>query len=143
MNHAFVYVFPVDETAEGGVSQKTPTKVLSVCDQVQGIVVTDEMILLSTSYGLPDSELRFCENPMAGEADSEFEINGVKVPLYLLDANKKGTFTMPCMSEEMCLKDGKLYILFESMSGKYRYFVRHRITNLLSLDLKTLVEKYS
>ena len=143
MNHAFVYVFPIDEAAEGGVAQKTPTKVLSVCDQVQGVVVTDDMILLSTSYGLPDSKLRFCANPMKGEADSEVDLGGVKVPLYILDADKKGTFTMPCMSEEMCLKDGKLYILFESMSGKYRYFVRHRITNVLSVDLATLLKTYA
>ena len=142
VNHAFVYVFPIDETLDGGVAQKVPTKALSVCDQVQGIVVTDDTILLSTSYGLPDSELRFCANPMAGEGDSELDFDGVRVPLYILDADKKGTFTMPCMSEEMCLKDGKLYILFESRSGKYRYFVRHRITKILSIDLNKLLEMY-
>ena len=143
-NHAFIYVFPIDEAAEGGVAVKSPEKVLSVCDQVQGIVVTDDYILLSTSYGLPDSKLYIYENKLNGEPDDSVsilpEMSSVR-PLYVLQP-KKANFIMPCMSEEMCLKDGKLFILFESMSGKYRYVVHHRITRLISIDLNTLVDAY-
>lgn len=137
-NHALVYVFSVDESAEGGVKEPVPEKVVSVCDQVQGIAVTQEKIYLSCSYGLPDSVLRIHENPLAGEPDSSITVDGRELPLYILDPADGKREDLPCMSEEIFEKDGRLYVLFESMSIKYRYFVHWRTCRIWSASVSDL-----
>ncbi len=136
-NHAFIYAYALDEKCTGGVADMVPTKVLSVCDEVQGVAVTENEIFLSCSYGLPASRLHIYENRLGGEADGEREIGGVKVPLYTF-ADEGADLEMPCMSEELCVRDGKLVILFESMSKQYRYVVHNRISRLAEIDLTAL-----
>ena len=133
-NHAVVYCYPLDETREGGIADTIPAKVLSVCDQVQGIAVTEERIFLSCSYALPDSRLLAYPNKLAGEADGTFDIDGHEVPLYTFEDGAGRELRMPCMSEEICFKDGRLFVLFESMSKKYRFVTFRRETQILSLD---------
>ncbi len=133
-NHALVYAFAMDETREGGVADMVPSFVLSVCDQVQGIAVTDDAVFLSCSYGLPDSFLKIYPNPIGNAADGTFAVNGKDVPLYILEDHVGGNFRMPCMSEEICMKDGRLHILFESMSMKYRFVVHSRLPRIMSVD---------
>ena len=131
-NHAFVYVYAVDEEAAGGVESATPKSILSVRRLVQGIAVSKDRIYLSCSYGLPDSTLYVYSNPLHGEADENF--NGI--PVYRLDkSNLQADLVMPCMSEEICLKNGKLYILFESMCDKYKYFVRVQMRKVIAIPL--------
>ncbi len=138
-NYAFVYVYPIEEDSEGGVADMVPTKVLSIRREVQGITVTKEKIYLSCSYGLPDSKLYTYENPLEGKADREATVNGEKVPRYDLTPKRlKHTLTLPCMSEEICLNGEDLVVLFESMSKKYRYFVRTRLTDIYSIPVSRL-----
>ncbi len=132
-NHALVYVYAMDEKHEGGIADMVPAKVISVCDEVQGIAVDGESIYLSCSYGLPASRLKKYENRLDTETAETFSVGGAQVPLYRL-ADKDADLTMPCMSEEICLKDGKLYVLFESMSKQYRWVVHNRISTLISLE---------
>lgn len=132
-NRALVYVFPMNEQNEGGVADMVPSKVLSVCDQVQGIAVGDGHILLSTSYGLADSSLKIYEE-IRGDADGSFSVNGKEIPLYFLGKDCR-TFRMPCMSEELFIKDGEVTVLFESMSLKYRFVVHTRISRLIGFRL--------
>ncbi len=136
-NHALIYVYVLDEKSEGGFSDMVPAKVVSVCDEVQGIALDGERIYLSCSYGLAASRLKIYKNRLAGEADGRFTVDRTDVPLYTL-ADKDADLTMPCMSEEVCLKDGKLYVLFESMSKQYRWVVHNRISTLISLDTSKL-----
>ncbi len=137
-NHAVVYCYALDETREGGIADMVPAKVLSVCDEVQGIAVTEEHVYLSCSYGLPDSRLLVYPNPLSGDADGTFDADGHDVPLYTFEDGAGKEHKLPCMSEEICVKDGKLYILFESMSMKYRYVVHSRISRLCALPLSSL-----
>lgn len=138
-NYAFVYVFRGNESSVGGVESTTPEKVISVRDQVQGIAVYDGGIILSTSYGLPDSHLYRYENILSGEGSGTVTIHGSEVPLYRLDgSNLKNTLTLPCMSEEICISDGRVYILFESLANKYKYFVRTRTDCILSVALSDM-----
>lgn len=138
-NYAFIYVYEADESAEGGISDATPVQVISVCGLVQGISVWDGGIVLSTSYGLPSSRLYVYENILNGEADGTAEVNGETVPLYRLDSsNLANTVTAPCMSEEICISNGRLYILYESLCNKYKYFVRTRIDRINSIALTDL-----
>ncbi|MDE5897099.1 MAG: hypothetical protein K2H43_04730 [Clostridia bacterium] len=136
-NYAFVYEYSVD--SDGKVLNGTPEKVLSVRAQVQGIAVYEGGITLSTSCGLPDSKLFTYENILNETTDGRIEIDGKEIPLYRLDSsNLTGTLTAPCMSEEIFVKEGRIYILFESLCNKYKYFVRKQIDQIISLPLEDL-----
>ncbi|MDE6411284.1 MAG: hypothetical protein K2L02_01955 [Clostridia bacterium] len=134
-NYAFIYAYNADESAFGDENNK-PVSILSVRGLVQGVAVTGDKIYLSCSYGLADSKLYVYSNPLHGEGEP---FNGV--PLYRLDKdNLLSTLTMPCMSEEICIKDGKLYILYESLCKKYKYFVRVQTKNVFSVPLEKIGE---
>lgn len=138
-NYAFIYVYEADESAEGGISAATPLQVISVRGLVQGIAVWEEGIVLSTSYGLPSSHLYVYENILNGAAEGTAAVNGEEVPLYRLDSsNLVNTVTAPCMSEEICISNGRLYVLYESLCNKYKYFVRTRIDCVHSIALSDL-----
>lgn len=138
-NYAFVYVFEGDESAAGGVKDTTPEKVLSVRALVQGIAVYGDRIALSTSYGLPDSVLYIYDNVFSKEPQGSVTLDGAEIPLYRLDKTcLKSQLVMPCMSEEICVEDGRMYVLFESLSKKYRYFVRRQIDCVYSLSVGDL-----
>ncbi len=129
-NFGIVYAYRADESAAGGVASETPEYAISVREQVQGFAVWEGGIVLSTSYGLPDSRLWFYR-PL-GEPSGQFE----GVPLYILgESDLNSTFGMPCMSEEIFVQEGRLYILFESKSKQYRQFVRRQIGDVLSVSL--------
>lgn len=140
-NYAFIYAFAADESKTGGVSETVPLYALSVCGKVQGIAVTEEAIFLSTSYGLSDSKLYVYPNlPANGyTATGTAQAGGKEIPLYRLDSkNLSYELTMPCMSEEICVRGDRLYVLFESMCDKYKYFVRTRIDRVYSASLNDL-----
>ncbi len=134
--HTLCFAYALDDGSEYGIADMVPTKVLSVLDEAQGMLITDDSIYFSCSYGLASSRLIRCPNLLKEEAGKTFPVNGKEVPLYIVEG--KNILTMPCMSEEICEKDGKLYMLFESNSKKYRYFVRTRISRLVSFDLSAL-----
>ena len=135
-NYAFVYVFVGDESGLGGIQIGQPYAVLSVRGLVQGIAVSQDKIYLSCSYGLPDSKLYTYSNPLHG-GEEYTDLHGV--PVYRLDKdNLISTLTMPCMSEEICFKDGKLYILFESLCNKYKNFVRVRMDKVVAIPLEKI-----
>lgn len=138
-NHALVYVYDLNEESEGGIADTVPSKVLSVCDQVQGIALSDEHIFLSTSYGLPDSKLYIYSNVLDAQTAETFRFGDKDIPMYILAPKAKADFKMPCMSEEIYVKEGRLYILFESMSKQYRYVVHTRITHILSVKIEDIL----
>ena len=136
MNYAFIYVFFVDESGLGGIQIGQPLAIFSVRGLVQGITVTKSNVYLSCSYGLPDSTLYVYSNPLHGGEEST-NLHGV--PVYRLDkSNLLSELVMPCMSEEICVKDGKLYILFESMCDKYKYFVRVQMRKVIAIPLELI-----
>ena len=132
-NRAIVYCYTLDETREGGIADMVPTKVLSVCDQVQGIALTEYNIFLSCSYGLADSLLKAYPNKLAAAPDGTFDVDGHAVPLYTFEDGAGAQIRMPCMSEEICFKNGQLYVLFESMSQKYSFVTFTRETFIRAL----------
>lgn len=132
---AFIYQFPLETVCTE--TSAAPEKAISVCGLVQGVAVNEEKILLSCSYGLPDSTLRIYDNPLADEPQQTVTIGEKEVPLYILTGGT--SVVLPCMSEELFLRDGKVYILFESMSMKYRFVVHSRITRIVSMNLQALL----
>ena len=136
MNYAVVYAYEVDDA---GAPAGVPSFAVSVREQVQGIAVYEGGIALSCSYGLPDSTIWVYENILGGETDKTLEVEGAGVPLYMLDSsNLQATVTAPCMSEELAVRNGRLYILFESLSNKYKLFTRTRMSHVHSIALSDL-----
>lgn len=139
INHGFVYVFDCDEEKEGGVVDAIPDKIISIRDKVQGFAIYDGGIVLSTSYGLTDTRIFCYSNVLAGEADDTFSLDGVEIPLHVLDAdNLRKEIVGPSMGEEPCIKDGRMYLVFESKCVKYKYFNRVRMENAISIAIEDL-----
>ena len=137
-NYAVVFAYELEET---GALAAEPLFALSVREQVQGIAVFEGGIALSCSYGLPDSSIWVYENPIGGETDKSIATDtGANVPLYMLDSsNWIKTIVAPCMSEELAIEGGRLYILFESLSNKYKLFTRTRMSHVQSISLEDLL----
>ena len=110
--------FALDPNGPYGISAN-PTKVFSIRDYVQGIWVEDGKIYLSTSHGLTHSLIYVYDEAKAVD-EGTIQIIGRTLPLYSLDsASLEATYQIAPMSEELFMKDGKLYIMCESACSKY------------------------
>ena len=127
-NNALVCAYKIDTASEYGIAYEkqgdaslfTPELALSVTDLVQGFTKTDDVFVLSTSFGVQASHLYFYSNETKGEADASITVNGKDVPVYFLDEEvMKNDVWLPPMSEEIFVKDGRVYVLFESACQKY------------------------
>ena len=100
------------------------------------MVITDDSIVLSTSYSLPASHIYKYENVLNSTTDKTFDYSGNNIPLYVLDkTNIEKDLVTPSMSEEIEIVDGRIYILFENACQKYRLFTREKLTNVYSIEL--------
>ena len=139
-HHALICAYPLDETSEIGIDAKAPAMLLSVTDHVQGFVRTDDgKFLLSLSYGLSKSHILVYEDVTLTPADEAptLEINGSQVPVYFLDSSAFiRDIVAPPMSEEMVVRNGRVYYLTESACHKYIFgnFIRGR--HVYSLPIK-------
>lgn len=119
-NPAIIAVFKADAAMELGIDP-TPVAAISIRDRVQGFnFVSENQIVLSTSYGFNSSQLWFYT--VDTERRGQLKLLGTEVPLIYLDsANLTHSVDMPPMSEEVICMDGKVYVLFESACTKYWY----------------------
>lgn len=116
-NKALIYVYDLDDTAEYCVNQ-TPKAAYSTVGLVQGMCFTDTQIVLSTSYGLAASHLKYYD--LSKAAHEQKTIGQNTIELYYLDGScLERDVTAPPMSEEIVYKDGRLFIMTESASDKY------------------------
>ena len=110
--------FMLDPQGPYGISAQ-PTKVYSIRDYVQGAWVQDGKFYLSTSHGLTHSLIYVYDESKIVE-EGTIKIIGRTLPLYSLDsASLEATYKIAPMSEELFMKDGKLYIMCESACSKY------------------------
>lgn len=132
--------FDIDNSQNSGVASTTANCALSSGSLVQGMVITSNNIILSTSYSLPNSKLYVYENVLSGASDT-IEIDGVVIEHYTLqESNLQKTISAPCMSEEMTIANDKVYIMFESGCQKYRLFTREALKNVFSITLEKLTQ---
>ncbi len=136
VRHTLAYAYALDGASAYRIADMVPRKVLSVPDEAQGVLILEKDIYFSCSYGLPSSRLIRCDNQLGENTEKTFNVNGAEIPLYIVEGET--VLTMPCMSEEICERDGRLHILFESSSKKYFFFVRTRISHFISLELAAL-----
>ncbi len=118
-NQALAVAFELSDGAEFGIDP-TPVAAYSMPDQVQGMYFTDEKIYLSTSYGVTFSHIY--EYDTSRVAQSEITVLGNQTVLYELDSSSLSyDYKIAPMSEEIEMVDGKLYVMCESASNKYKF----------------------
>lgn len=118
-NKSVITVFIIDDNAkEAFYINPEPVEAYSTASLVQGMTFTENEIVLSTSYGIAASHLKFYEK--SGIVAGQLNLNGKNVPLYFLDSsNLTRNVKAPAMSEEIVYLNGRIYIMCESASNKY------------------------
>jgi len=134
-NHSVAIFYPYDNLAQSGLSH-TPTKALSIPDQVQGMsILSDGRIVLSSSWSLADSKIYIFGTERAQENVS-LALDEAQIPMEILSKQDiQKTITAPCMAEGIVCKDNDLQILFESACNKYKFFTRNRIRHVQSVKI--------
>ena len=151
-NRALCYAYEIDESSKAGVelngsaqtngasSIKPPVKALSIRDLCQGIAVTpDGKFVMSTSYSIPDSHIYYYKDVLNEPEHGTVRVGLDEVPLWYLDEEALiGSKQIPAMSEELFVKNDRVYVLFESACKKYKFFNRVRLKSVYSLALSYL-----
>lgn len=137
INSAISFKFAIDNNKATGVASEIAIAGLSTGSLVQGMVISDEKIVLSTSYSLADSHIYTYNNITTDVSNSQpFFFEGHEIPLYVLDDTQLlSDLTAPCMSEEIVLVGKKVYVLFESSCQKYVAFTREPLRNVFSFAI--------
>ncbi len=131
--HAMCFGFKISSSSSTGIEKPVPEKALAVPDITQGIAINKDDIFVSCSYGVAKSTLASYENVLKEQTNLHTYFEGRKIPLYILSKSKlKKRYVLPSMSEEIEYLDGKLYVLFESASKKYRLFTRSKTKHIFS-----------
>ncbi len=139
INNALSFCYEIDSAKDFGIESATPIKALSTGSLVQGMVITNDKIILSTSYSLANSNLTSYENILKGTHTSTFEINETTINVYVLDAEDiVAEYELPCMSEEIVEANGKIYISFENACAKYKIVTREQLNKIYSVPVDKL-----
>lgn len=131
----------------GNGNTAIPDKILSVRDKVQGVAITNDAIILSTSFGRnKDSDLFRYNNPLNETAHFNPVIGTTEVPAWFLDGQSakpnNSQLTIVPMAEGITNIGNDLYVLLESGANKYRYTTTYIMDRMLKLDL-TLWDQYT
>ena len=117
--HALVFGYSINPDEEFGIDMSAPVATWSVCDMVQGFAATpDGRAALSISGGAANSKLKVYD--IKGEKDGEFELDGVKIPLFYLDSGRfSREMIIPRMSEDLECVNGRILAGFEAGAKKF------------------------
>lgn len=88
---------------------------------IQGVAAEGEKILLSSSYGILDSEVQMFQ---AEEIDDD-----------LTRSKARKIMRFPRMMEQICIFENRLYCLFESGAYAYRRYPGRKMDRILIMDL--------
>lgn len=137
-NTAVTFAYDINNENEYGLNNLNPTYAISTPSLVQGMVIENDYIILSTSYSLPSSHIYFFDNIIGTDSEMmTFEGVENEVNTYILETPTL-TIKAPQMSEEMAVKDGRLFILFENACNKYKAFTRDNFYHAYSIELPTI-----
>ncbi len=125
-NYALMALYRLDPET-GLLASDEPEKLISTPGMIQGMAVIDEnTFVLSASWGFSSSRLLIYDVsgslvPGSQGGDSEYELeSGNRIPLFYLDSNRLlHTISAPAMSEELVVRDGRIYVMNEAASNKY------------------------
>ncbi|MBU5445324.1 S-layer homology domain-containing protein [Paenibacillus sp. MSJ-34] len=118
-----------------------PDSILSIREKVQGAVIRDDSIILSTSYGRnKDSDLFRYNNPLSEDPHTTAVFGGQSVPVWFLDGESakpnNSRLTILPMSEGIVGIGDDLYVVFESGATKYRFTTTYVMDRMLKLNLE-------
>lgn len=137
--HAMCYGFKIMSLGKGGIEKPIPEKALAVPDLSQGICIYNDKLFLSTSYGVAKSSILIYKNVLNLKEDSHTFFKNKKIPLHILSRDKLlKKLVLPSMSEEIECFGGRLFVLFESASKKYRLFTRRKTKEIFSFNVNNL-----
>ncbi len=119
-NTAIISVYALNPATGMPVSE-TPELIYSTTSQVQGMCfVGDDILALSSSYGLSTSLLRFYDLASLAPTTETLRVGEHDVVVAFLDTTSLiETIEAPPMSEEIVWRNGRLWILNESACTKY------------------------
>ncbi len=118
-NNALLTVFKLDDSALH--ISGAPVAGISTRGLVQGMCVTEQYIVLSTSWSVSSSHL-YVYDKEAIPCTPDVTVDGITMPVYHFDsAALLREIELPPMSEEMLYKNGRIFILSESACNKYIY----------------------
>ena len=132
------------DTATLSSESRRPQYTLSVPQKVQGIQFTEELVLLSISYGRRNkSKIAIYSNPLLKSPHTEIPWDdGKPVPLWYLDDNNKITeILLPPLAEGITMIHRQLAILFESGAKKFQHLGKGPIDSILLLDLNAYLSE--
>lgn len=123
----------------------TPALAISTTEKIQGMCIngTEENseIILSASWSLSDSKI-YIHKGISDITPTKYTHNNTDIDLYILDSSTlKETLEIPSMSEEITLKDGRVYVIFENACSKYKFVTRHKNTKAISFEVAKMLEK--
>ena len=100
-----------------------------ILSQVQGLEVFGNYLFISQSYGFADSRLRVYERSV------------IETEKYSLKKKEEiKSFALPNRMEQICIQDGRLYMLFESGAYAYRGIPVNCVDRIVSVDLKDVLK---
>nr|WP_317449148.1 hypothetical protein [uncultured Sellimonas sp.] len=100
-----------------------------ILSQVQGLEVFGNYLFISQSYGFADSRLRVYERSV------------IETEKYSLKKKEEiKSFALPNQMEQICIQDGRLYMLFESGAYAYRGIPVNCVDRIVSVDLKDVLK---
>jgi hypothetical protein len=118
-----------------------PKYAVAIPDRIQGMSIANSTIVFSQSYGLANSHMltykySSTRSSYLTESDNTIKVNEGKateydVPVYFL-SEQVNDYSIPSMSEGMCVYNSRIYVLFESGSSKYKSFVRESLNHVYS-----------
>lgn len=117
---------------------KEPVAAISTTDAIQGMeTIGDDQIVLSSSWGLSKSKLRFYDMKLITSFEGTRELHGFDLSVYHLDSDSLvKEVEAPPMAEEMVYLNERLYILNESACNKYIFGKLMSGNELYSYDVK-------
>ena len=112
-----IYAYKLDENSPFGVNN-TPVAAYSTTGLVQGMTFAGGEMVLSTSYGVAPSHLKYYD--LSAAQKERKTIGDNTLDLYYLDGScQTRDVTAPPMTEEIVYRNGRIYIMCESASNKY------------------------
>lgn len=136
-NKALAFAYEIDENEKSGLKSNEAKFVVSIPEKVQGVLVRENEIILSTSFGrYNDSYIYKYKNILNKETSNTYKYNDIDIPLYIMDSSDI-TYKLltPPMSEGMTMYKDKVLLLFESASKKYRLTTRCKTEDIWKLEL--------
>ena len=136
LNKALAFAYEIDENSESGLKSNEPKMVLSIPEKVQGIIIKDDTLVISQSFGrFNDSSIKTYNNILLNGTKYSFNYNDLDLPLYYLDDSSLiDNLHSPSMTEGLCLYNNKVLVIFESSAKKYKFTCKCPIDEVYMLE---------